>query len=389
MSWLDKCNKSLLEMKRECDDYRVFGDITSLKRLPEYLEYLSTGISSFLDKNKKFEKKDELLEFFFKIKHFLAMYDCADEKYVIYCEHDDEGNFVLRLYCVDPSGNISDRISMGCSTIFFSATLLPVNYYKEMLSGEIDDYAVYAHSPFKAEKKCIVASKDVSSRYTRRNDNEYEKICRYIYETVNAKKGNYMVFFPSYGYMENVKNMFMENYSCRPAETAFTAGEDICGNKDYINIYIATQRNGMNEEDREQFLKLFEEEKFDGSLIGMCVTGGIFSEGIDLKNDSLIGAVIVGTGLPMICRERNILRDYFDANEKDGYSYAYVYPGMNKVLQAAGRVIRTDEDRGVIELLDDRFLRPEYQKMYPREWENVISVRRENVRKQLDIFWKN
>ena len=118
--------------------------------------------------------------------------------------------------------------------------------------------------------------------------------------------------------MENVKNMFMENYSCRPAETAFTAGEDICGNKDYINIYIATQRNGMNEEDREQFLKLFEEEKFDGSLIGMCVTGGIFSEGIDLKNDSLIGAVIVGTGLPMICRERNILRDYFDANEKDG-----------------------------------------------------------------------
>ena len=145
----------------------------------------------------------------------------------------------------------------------------------------------------------------------------------------------------------------------------------------------------MNEEDREQFLKFFEEEKFDGSLIGMCVTGGIFSEGIDLKNDSLIGAVIVGTGLPMICRERNILRDYFDANEKDGYSYAYVYPGMNKVLQAAGRVIRTDEDRGVIELLDDRFLRPEYQKMYPREWENVISVRRENVRKQLDIFWKN
>lgn len=389
VSWLDKCNKSLLEMKRECDDYRVFGDITSLKRLPEYLEYLSMGISSFLDKNKKFEKKDELLEFFFKIKHFLAMYDCADEKYVIYCEHDDEGNFVLRLYCVDPSGNISDRISMGCSTIFFSATLLPVNYYKEMLSGEIDDYAVYAHSPFKAEKKCIVASKDVSSRYTRRNDNEYEKICRYIYETVNAKKGNYMVFFPSYGYMENVKNMFMENYSCRPAETAFTAGEDICGNKDYINIYIATQRNGMNEEDREQFLKLFEEEKFDGSLIGMCVTGGIFSEGIDLKNDSLIGAVIVGTGLPMICRERNILRDYFDANEKDGYSYAYVYPGMIKVLQAAGRVIRTDEDRGVIELLDDRFLRPEYQKMYPREWENVISVRRENVRKQLDIFWKN
>ena len=188
--------------------------------------------------------------------------------------------------------------------------------------------------------------------------------------------------------MENVKNMFMDNYSCRPVDTAFTAGEDICGNKDYINIYIATQRNGMNEEDREQFLKLFEEEKFDGSLIGMCVTGGIFSEGIDLKNDSLIGAVIVGTGLPMICRERNILRDYFDANEKDGYSYAYVYPGMNKVLQAAGRVIRTTEDVGVIELLDERFLKSDYRGLFPREWEQRRICNVNEVEQMLAEFWE-
>ena len=144
----------------------------------------------------------------------------------------------------------------------------------------------------------------------------------------------------------------------------------------------------MREAEREWFLKLFDEGECGGSLVGMCVTGGVFSEGIDLREDRLIGVIVVGTGLPMICRERDILKGYFDGCGKDGYAYAYVFPGMNKVLQAAGRVIRTNEDRGVIELLDDRFLREEYRRLYPREWKNINTVRKENVGSRLAAFWK-
>ena len=151
---------------------------------------------------------------------------------------------------------------------------------------------------------------------------------------------------------------------------------------------MAVQEPGMREAEREWFLKLFDEGECVGSLIGMCVTGGVFSEGIDLREDRLIGVIVVGTGLPMICRERDILKWYFDGCGKDGYAYAYVFPGMNKVLQAAGRVIRTNEDRGVIELLDDRFLREEYRRLYPREWKNINTVRKENVGSYLAAFWK-
>lgn len=142
--------------------------------------------------------------------------------------------------------------------------------------------------------------------------------------------------------------------------------------------------------DKEEFLSQFYEElKPESSLIGFCVLGGIFSEGIDLKDESLIGAVVVGTGIPMICRERNILRNYFDEWGKNGYSYAYVIPGMNKVLQAAGRVIRTDTDRGVIALLDDRFLTKEYENMYPREWNRIFPVNKNSAVKCIQDFWED
>ena len=144
----------------------------------------------------------------------------------------------------------------------------------------------------------------------------------------------------------------------------------------------------MNEKDREEFLLNFTQMSVTtNSIIGFCVIGGIFSEGIDLKNDCLIGSIIVGTGLPMICNERQILRKYFDENEKNGYDYAYVYPGMNKVLQAAGRVIRTDEDKGIIMLLDERFLNREYLKIFPREWDSFFSVNKNTISEVSKEFW--
>lgn len=379
---LSKCNKDLLDIKRECGTYKV---LESLGRFPIDLERCYSNMQKFLDNHKDTEEASQVLEMFLKVRHFLNMYDCMDEKYRIYAEHDKDGNFVIHLFCVDPSGNISLRLGQARSTIFFSATLLPVNYYKEMLSGNVDDYAVYAKSSFSNENKRIIIGRDVTSRYTRRNRFEYIKICEYIFNVIKAKPGNYMVFFPSYTYMKSVFDEFCNMYDCVCLENGSNDND-----KQYQNnkINVVIQTSDMQESDKEEFIELFDEHSEVGTLVGFCVTGGAFSEGIDLKNESLIGAIIVGTGLPMICRERNILREYFDDAGKDGYSYAYTYPGMNKVLQAAGRVIRTDEDRGVIVLLDDRFLTKEYEMLFPREWDLIYPVTKINVSEVVCNFWK-
>ena len=143
----------------------------------------------------------------------------------------------------------------------------------------------------------------------------------------------------------------------------------------------------MTEQEREEFLERFEIVK-DHSLIGFCVMGGIFSEGIDLTEDKLIGAMIIGTGLPQVCLERELLKYYFDNQGLNGFDYAYLYPGMNKVLQSAGRVIRTDQDRGVIVLLDDRFMERQCQNVFPREWEDYKVCNSEEIRGELKRFWR-
>ena len=190
----------------------------------------------------------------------------------------------------------------------------------------------------------------------------------YIKKTVSGCRGNYMVFFPSYRMLEDVGASF---------ETRWGA--------EFRTLY---QKSGMTEEKREEFLKAFEETEGEQSLIGFCVMGGIFGEGIDLKGERLIGAVIVGTGLPQVCAERELLKDYYDSRGMDGFAYAYRYPGMNKVLQSAGRVIRTAQDRGVVLLLDERFAKSEYRKMFPREWEECEYCSRSNVADKLGRFWE-
>lgn len=151
-------------------------------------------------------------------------------------------------------------------------------------------------------------------------------------------------------------------------------------------IEFQVQRPGMREEEREEFLQAFSQER-EGSFVGLCVMGGIFSEGIDLKGERLVGAVIVGTGIPQISEEREILKQFYEEREGNGFDYAFRYPGMNKVMQSAGRVIRTAADHGVILLLDERFLQQEYQRLFPREWDGFQVCRRETVRGLLRGFW--
>lgn len=376
---LDRCNKILLEYKRECTNYCVYENTGNLMfSLMLLVAEIETFLQKpFMEKGRKgeffdapfeFTGRKELLEFYFNIRNFMHISDLVDENYEIYSEIQEDGRFMLKLFCVNPSENLQKCIDKGRSTIFFSATLLPIQYYKSLLSTEKDNYAIYAKSIFQEEQRLLLFGNDVSSKYTRRNVAEFEKIAKYIVKTVHCKKGNYMVFFPSYKFMQQVYEVFCD-LDCGRAE-------------------VMIQESGMKEAEREAFLQAFEKE-YDTSFVAFCVMGGIFSEGIDLTNDRLIGAIVVGTGLPQISNEREILKTHYDEISGNGFDYAFRFPGINKVLQAAGRVIRTTEDQGVILLLDERFLQSDYQSLYPREWNTRSICNIHTVEQMVSDFWNS
>ena len=390
----DKCNRILLEYKRECEKYVLYDNIGNLIFA---LMRLASNLDEFLQKAAEFPERKEISEFYLNLRNFMNIYELVDEHYVIYSEHEEDGRFKIKLYCVDPSLNLQERIDRGNATIFFSATLLPIQYYKNLLSTKKDNYAVYAETAFSDDQRLLLLGNDVSSKYTRRNTAEFTRIAEYVKVTAQAKKGNYMVFFPSYKMMQQVYEVFCKMDYVMPADETDAlwqndAGMEYNSDEQELSVSVIIQQSGMKEEEREAFLEAFSEEAStlrEGSLVAFCVLGGIFGEGIDLKNEQLIGAIIVGTGLPQISNEREILMNYYERRSGEGFDYAYRYPGMNKVLQAAGRVIRTVEDVGVIELLDDRFLQSDYRGLFPREWEKrrVCSV--ETVQQYLKEFWGN
>lgn len=362
---LSECNQQFLELKRECEHYQI---LKSVSHIALKLMNVLSKLEDYLEECKDAEKKKRVLDFYFAVRSFLNIHDIMDENYVIFSEMMEDGRFQIKLFCVNPAVNLQNYLEQGNSTIFFSATLLPVHYYKKLLSVEKDDYAVYAHSSFPQENKFLFIGTDVSTRYTRRGESTYQRFARYIAVMAEQKKGNYMAFFPSYRFLEEVHTCFLE---CVDHEV-----DSIC------------QVSYMDEEQREEFLEEFEQER-EKSLVAFCVMGGIFSEGIDLTEDKLIGAVIAGTGLPQVCTEREILKQYFNAADMDGFDYAYLYPGMNKVLQSAGRVIRTESDRGVILLLDDRFRAMRYREVFPREWQQYQLGSVKNLEQEIRTFWES
>lgn len=396
---LEKCNRIMLEWKRECQGYTLHKNIdpfvialmnvaSQMEKLLEDREGLesdpweqNTEISLGAQENwqtgttapKKgahpTDTRKKVLEFYFQVRSFLAIYEELDDSYEIYTEHTKDGRFRVKLFCIHTANKIGQCLEKGRGSILFSATLLPVKYYMELLSGQETDYAVYAHSTFDPEMKKVLIGSDVSSKYTRRGEAEYKKIAGYIRKMIRARRGNYLVFFPSYKMLEEVRDIFEQDTDAR----------------------VISQNSHMTEGAREEFLQNFAQERKEGqsSLVGFCVMGGIFGEGIDLKREQLIGAAIVGTGLPQVCNEREILKQYYDKKGMDGFSYAYQYPGMNKVMQSAGRVIRTDEDRGVILLLDERFCQGRYRYTFPREWADHEICNLKSVEEKLSRFWGN
>lgn len=364
---LEECNKQMLALKKECENYEL---LDSVSHIALKLMNILSGLEEYLEECQNEEKREQALGFYFQVRDFLNIHDMVDDNYVIYSEYGRDGRFKLKLFCVNPSANLETYLDKGNSAIFFSATLLPVHYYKQLLSVKTDDYAIYAPSSFPEENRLLMLGTDISTRYTMRNMAMYEKFAKYILGVVEGKKGNYMIFFPSYKFMSEVYDCFLE----------------VLG--DQKDIECVLQSQFMGEEAREIFLETFEEER-ENSLAGFCVMGGIFSEGIDLVKDRLIGAVIVGTGIPQVCNDREILKQYFDHQNGRGFDYAYLYPGMNKVLQSAGRVIRTEEDKGVIFLLDERFTKRQYLDIFPREWESYKTCRLESLESHMEKFWES
>ncbi|MFI3213145.1 MAG: ATP-dependent DNA helicase [Eubacteriales bacterium] len=377
---LEKCNRQLLHLKRECETYQVLDSIDSFVLA---LNRLATSMDEFLEKQDESIAKDDVLDFYFQVTHFLMIYEKLDHKYTIYSEFQSNGEFIVKLLCVDPSTNLAECLERGRSSILFSATLLPIQYYKRLLGGNDEDYEVYANSTFLPAKKLLLVANNVTSKYTRRSHMEFYHIAKHIYEIINKRHGNYMVFFPSHQFLKQVSLVYEEYFL------------------DVDMVEIMMQEEYMDELERELFLKRFvgnpdidfraiqgiDIEVEDKSLVGFCVLGGIFSEGIDLKYDSLIGAIIIGTGLPQVCTERELIKSYFDKRKENGFEYAYQFPGMNKVLQSAGRVIRTNEDVGIVALLDERFLAISYQKLFPREWETYQVVDQNTIGKEVEKFW--
>lgn len=364
---LKKCNRHLLEYKRECDTYKVMEHIGGFSL---QLMSLLGEMEHFLEQEHEEKIQKDILEFSFEVRHFLNMYELTDDNYVIYTHYGEQGEFLLTLFCVNPRRNLQECLNKGKSTVFFSGTFLPLPYYRSLFSMREDDYAICASSPFPREHLKLLVARDVSSKYTRRDAGEYEKMAEYIVQLLLGKRGNYLVFFPSYRMMEEI---------CQVVE------EKIKNSKEKVRYVYQTP--SMTELEREEFLEQFQEDG-EETLAGFCVMGGIFSEGIDLAGKKLIGAAIVGTGLPQIGSEREILKEYYEEKGNMGFSYAYRYPGMNKVLQAAGRVIRTKSDRGVVLLLDERFLQRAYQELFPMEWQGYEVCTVAQVGEKLKQFWR-
>ena len=366
---LDKANRQMMELEENlAETGKGYQVLSNPGVLPITFLTISGELEEILEeKELEEELRREILEFYFIVRDFLNVSELVDENYVVYTENSAEEGFRLRLFCVNPAENLGEYLKKGKSAIFFSATMFPMPYYRELLTTDRDAYGIYVQSPFPKENRRILIGSDVSSRYTRRNRAEYQKIAGYIARCVWQRQGNYMAFFPSYRLMEDVLQVYEEEFSV-----------------DWVRCVCQTP--DMTEQEREGFLEEFQER--EGTLVGFCVLGGIFSEGVDLTGESLIGAVIVGTGLPQIGSQREILKEYYDKKNHCGFDYAYRYPGMNKVLQAAGRVIRTKEDKGVILLLDDRFWDRDYQEIFPREWQDRTGCRLDTVEGAVETFWK-
>lgn len=340
------------------------------KGLPDEIIDYSRGaihrIEHVLTKNKSLDIKKELTDFYFMVHDLVKKSEFYDEQYITYYENKDK-KLKMKLFCQNPSFLLREALGKAKSSIVFSATLLPLDYYVKLLGGTQKNYGLILESPFKQENLSLSICHTVSTRYVDR-EKTYDPISNLIYDAIKIKKGNYLIFFPSYAYLNEIKTRLFNKI-------------------DQDEILLIEQTKEMSEVDKENFLESFQPQN-EKSLIGLAVLGGVFGEGIDLTGERLDGVIIVGVGLPGINDERNLIRDYYK-DKYEGYKYAYMYPGMNKVMQAVGRVIRTEEDKGMVLLVDERYNEEAYKVIFPTEWSHAQYINNsQDLHDQLTTFWR-
>lgn len=358
---LSNINKKFIEIKKKSDEPYIFDEEPS--DLVNYVRKFTALADDFINDKKNDNVPEELVDMYFKGMFFIKISEIADKNFCFFADSKSKQTKV-KLFLMDPSDVLKQILKKAWSSVFFSATLTPLKYFRYILGGEEDDYIMRIESPFEIEKLKVMVTENISMKYAVRDSN-IDAACRYIYEIISNKKGNYMVFFPSYSFMGKVYDFYSQIFDCS-------------------NIIF--QKQGINEDEQAQITDRFRNET---DVVLFTVVGGIFSEGIDLPLEKLIGAVIIGTGIPQISYERNIIRNFFDRKFNSGYDFAYKYPGFNKILQSAGRVIRTENDTGVVLLIDSRLCERGYLNLFPGHWNHCIRIKSiEEAKNEIRLFWK-
>lgn len=337
---LRKLIKALSTLAKECVDIPFRTSKEALPDIQEAVEQTIEHMDGYLQSEHDVTHDEDVKTCYFELLNYVRISEYYD-KHFITCFWMEGKDFILRLFCMNPRNPLQATIGKGKATIFFSATLSPIDYYLSLLGGEEETRRLSLPSPFDPQQLCMIMNNRISTRYKDRNTSLIETI-EIIHASILPKAGNYIVFLPSYAYMKQLADAFMEAYP---------------------EIQVSVQHDQMNQNEKQCFLDSFHDR--DQMHIRFCVLGGMFSEGIDLKGDKLIGTIIIGVGLPQINGMQDLIRDHFDDINQMGYAYAYQFPGMNKVLQAAGRVIRSSQDKGIIVFIDDRFSSRFYKGLLP------------------------
>ena len=358
-------NKAFLALREGDTEERTVTREAAADTLLSPLNQVADETALWLKTHPGAPEEDAVLSLYFDVLRYLKVAELYDGHYRTLLTFA-KGDITARQFCVDPSALLSGCLSKGRSAVFFSATLTPLPYYRELLGAGEEAQTLLLPSPFPRGNLCLLIGDRVSTRFQDRTGS-VEPVARMIGAAIEAKAGNYMVFFPSYAYMREVYEAFSTLYP---------------------DQQTVLQAPNMKEAEREAFLEQFEARP-QASILGFCVLGGIYSEGIDLKGDRLIGSIIVGVGLPQINPEQEVIRAYFEGRNHMGFAYAYQIPGMNKVHQAAGRVIRDDTDRGLVLLIDDRFTTFSYRRLLPDHWNGFQVVRTPSaVSSRIRSFWE-
>ena len=361
-----------MDAKREAHAREAFYSSTELPDdLLPLLQQIVRESDAWLSLNTRAPFREAILDLYFTCSRFLKVAELFNEQYAVCYDFSQSSaapdqDLVVNLFCIDPSRQLQERLQKVRSAVFFSATLTPMDYFREIFGCDASARELILSSPFPKHNFSLTIANSISTFFKEREETK-DRLAQAIFTFVSGKTGNYLIFFPSYEYLMKIHAVFPKNEP---------------------EMDVVLQSPGMGERERETFIEQFSKEN-QSTRVGFAVLGGVFGEGIDLVGDRLAGAVVVSVGMPPPTPERELIKAYFEESRSAGWEFAYVFPGFNRVLQASGRVIRTEKDRGAVLLVDRRYSYARYRSMFPAEWHPAYIKRKGDLEKVLDAFWKN